>query len=221
MRNVRVVEVDTDLAGAYCGRLFAGAGADVVCAEPPTGSRLRRETPGNFLWEYLAVGKSSAVVEDAVLDELLAWADLVISSADGHADDALAFHERVQQANRAAVHVVTSGFGLTGPYRDWRHSALIDWAAGGQLYLTGEPDREPVQGGGPWASYLTGATAAVGAAAALFQAVRTGEGQLVDVGAMEAMAGLHQWTITMYTHTGCVKTRWGNRFGESFHPIAL
>ena len=25
----------------------------------------------------------------------------------------------------------------------------------------------------------------------------------------------------MYTHTGAVKRRWGNRFAESFHPIAL
>ena len=171
MRNVRVVEVDPNLAGAYCGRLFAGTGAEVVCAEPDSGTRLRGEGEG-YLWEYLAVGKSSVVLDGGVaLDELLAWADVVISSCDGDADGALAFHERVvRRVNRSAVHVVTSGFGLTGPYRNWRHSPLIDWAAGGQLYLTGEPDREPVQGGGPWASYLTGATAAVGAAAALFQA---------------------------------------------------
>ena len=37
----------------------------------------------------------------------------------------------------------------------------------------------------------------------------------------KAMAALHQWTITMYTHTGCIKGRWGNRFAESVHPIAL
>src|SRR5207302_8463590 len=65
------------------------------------------------------------------------------------------------------------------------------------------------------------ATAAAGGAAAVIHAARTGEGQLVDVGAMEALAACHQWSLTMYTHTGCVKRRWGNRFGESFHPIAL
>ena len=31
----------------------------------------------------------------------------------------------------------------------------------------------------------------------------------------------HQWTLTMYTHTGAVKRRWGNLLGESFHPMAL
>ena len=81
-----------------------------------------------------------------------------------------------------------SGFGLTGPYASWRTSPLVDWASGGYLYLTGEPDREPLQGGGPWAAYLHGATAAIGAQAAVLHAARTGEGQLVDVGAMESVA---------------------------------
>src|SRR5204862_4172055 len=62
MSNVRVGEVESAVAGAYCGRLFAGAGAEVVCAEPTAGSRLRGGGRGgggavNFLWEYLAVGK--------------------------------------------------------------------------------------------------------------------------------------------------------------------
>ena len=65
MRNVRVVEVDPDLAGAYCGRLFAGTGAEVVCAEPDSGTRLRGEGEG-YLWEYLAVGKSSVVLDGGV-----------------------------------------------------------------------------------------------------------------------------------------------------------
>jgi crotonobetainyl-CoA:carnitine CoA-transferase CaiB-like acyl-CoA transferase len=181
----------------------------------PDGTRL------SALWEHLATGMRGAVVADAELGEMLAWADVVVSSVDGDADTALALDARIRNGRPDAVHVVTSGFGLTGLYRDWRRTPLIDWAAGGQLYLTGEPDREPLQGGGPWASYLTGATAAIGAMTALLHAARTGEGQLVDVGALESMASLHQWTITMYTHTGCIKRRWGNRFGESVHPIAL
>ena len=119
------------------------------------------------------------------------------------------------------MHTVVSGFGLTGPYATWRSSPLVDWTSGGYLYLTGEPAREPLQGGGPWASYLTGATAAVGSQAAVIRAVRTGEGELVDVGAMEAIAAAHQWSITMFTHTGAIKGRWGLRFGEAFHPMGL
>ncbi len=115
----------------------------------------------------------------------------------------------------------SSGFGLTGPYATWRSTPLVDWAAGGYLYLTGEPDREPLQGGGPWAAFLHGTTAAIGGQAAVMHAACTGAGQLVDIGAMESIAAAHQWSLTMYTHTGAVKRRWGRRFGESYHPMGL
>ena len=159
------------------------------------------------------------MLADDDLDDALRWADVVVSSADGDPDAARALHARVAAADPSTVHVVLSGFGLSGPYAGWRSTPLIDWASGGYLYLTGEPDREPLQGGGPWAAYVHGATAAIGAQAAVFHAARTGEGQLVDVGAMESVAAAHQWSLTMYTHTGAVKRRWGRRFGESFHPM--
>ncbi|MEI7991957.1 MAG: CoA transferase [Actinomycetota bacterium] len=231
MKHVRVVALDPDLAAAYCARLFASVGAEVVIVEPTGGSRLRSEPPmlsgsdgrgTSALWEYLAAGARSAVVpDDGELDALFGWADIVVSTCNGDADAALALRERIRALDPTTVHVVTSGYGLTGPYRNWRRSPLTDWVGGGHAYLTGLPDREPLQGAGPWASYLTGTTAAIGAQAALLHAVRTGEGQLVDVSALESMASLHQWTVTMYTHTGCVKGRWGNRFAESVHPIAL
>lgn len=231
MKNARVLALDPDLAAAYCARLFASGGADVVIVEPVEGSALRRQEPlvrstggvyHGALWEHLAAGSRSVVLEDdSSLDALIEWADIVISVCDGDADGALALREHIRAISPSTVHVVTSGFGLTGPYRNWRRSALTDWVAGGHAYLTGLPDREPLQGGGPWASYVTGQTAAIGAQAALIHAARTGEGQLVDVSAIESMAALHQWTLTMYTHTGCIKGRWGNRFAESVHPIAL
>ncbi len=232
MRGLRVLEIGSTVAGAYCGRLLATVGADVVCLEPAEGVALRDAPPWidagaggerrSAAWEYLGAGKRSVTLgPDGDRDSLLRWADLVVSSTDGDPDSTMNLHRQLESVHPAAVHVALSGFGLTGPYRGWLHTPLTDWAAGGQMFITGEPDREPLQGGGPWASYVAGATAAVGAQAAVIHAARTGEGQLVDAGAMEALAAAHQWTITMYTHTGCVKQRWGNRFGESHHPMAL
>jgi crotonobetainyl-CoA:carnitine CoA-transferase CaiB-like acyl-CoA transferase len=233
VRGIRVVELSSSLAGAYCARLLLEAGAEVVAIEPPEGSPLRAAPPflpasgddaaRSALHEYVNAGKRSAVLapDDDHLDALLATADLVISSCDGAPETARALDRRVKAANAAAVHTVFSGFGLTGPWAGWRRSALTDWAAGGHLYLTGDPAREPLQGGGPWDSYLTGATGAVGAQAALIEAARTGRGQLVDVSAMEATAAAHQWTIVMYTHTGVVKRRWGMRMGEAHHPLSV
>lgn len=229
---MRVLEVGSSVAGAYCGRLFATQGSDVVLLESPGSGSLRDVGPFvladggtrvSALHEYLNASKRSVAVDadDPAVDQLLAWADIVVTSVDGDPDAAAQFDRRVKAANMAAVHVVTSGFGLTGPCSRWRHSGLTDWAAGGYLYLNGDPDREPLQGGGPWASYVAGATAAIAAQAALFKRTCTGRGQLVDVGAMEAVAAAHQWSLTMYTHTGVIKRRWGGRLGESYHPMSL
>jgi crotonobetainyl-CoA:carnitine CoA-transferase CaiB-like acyl-CoA transferase len=228
VKHLRVLLHAPDLAAGYAARLLRAAGADVVVLESARGSRLRpgrAADPGSSAraatWAYLAGGWRSAETEAIDLDAAHRWADLVVSSVDGDPDEVLARHERISSVNPAAVHLVTSGFGLTGPYRAWRHTTLVDWAAGGHMYVTGDPEREPLQGGGPWDTYVAGATAAIGAQAAVIDAVRTGRGQLVDVSVIEAAASMHQWTVTMYTHTGCIKRRWGNRFGESVHPIAL
>ena len=179
-------------------------------------------TPRSAFHEYLDAGKQSVVIDldgpDG--DVALAWADLVIVSVDGDPARATALRERLARSSPAAVVVAVSGFGLTGPYATWHTSDLVDWASGGYLYVSGDPGRPPLQGGGPWASLLTGATAAVAAAVAVIDAARTGTGQLVDVGNMEAIASAHQWSLTMFTHTGVCKQRAGLRF-ENYHPISI
>ncbi len=227
MKGLRVLQIGQSIASSYCTRMFAGTGAEVVLVEPAEGGRMRQVGPfvagsdRRALHEYLQAGKESVVLDEALLDTAIAWSDLVVSDCDGDPEATFELERRVRRLQPAAVHVAISGFGLTGPLSTWRSSPLIDWAAGGYLYITGAPDREPIQGGGPWASYLTGSTAAIGAQAALFHAGRTGVGQLVDISAMESVASGHQWSMTLYTHTGAIKGRWGTRFGESYHPMSL
>jgi len=230
MRNLTVIDASTSAAGAYCTRMFAAFGADVVVAEAPGGHPLRQAPPWitageaepvSAAWAYLAAGKRSVVADEAALDRLAAAADLVVLSADGEPDAALARAERLRRQNPALVVTVTSGFGLTGPYRAWRSTPLVDWAMGGYLLLTGERHREPLAGAGPWSSYVGGATATLASQAALFRARHRGEGDLLDVSAMESAAAGHQWSITLWTHQGVRKTRWGNHHGEAHHPLCL
>ena len=228
--GITVVELGAGVASAYCGRLLAGAGADVVVCEPEGGGRLRSAHPllpgarsGTF--EYLGMYKRSAVLADADLARLVASADIVIDEVDvetGETPEVVtARMERYRRLNPRVIAVVCGPFGLTGPYADRRSSALVDWAMSGYAAITGEPDREPLQAGGPWCAYVNGLTAAIGAMAALRTAERTGRGQLVEVAAMDAMTALHQWTIVLATHQGVRKRRSGNRHAESFHPLGI
>lgn len=232
MRTLTVLDASRSLAGAYCTRLLAALGAEVIVAEEPGGHPLRQappwvtvddEGPRSATWEYLATNKRSVVAapDDARLAALAAEVDLVVLSADGDPDEVAARAAAVRQANPASVVTVVSGFGLTGPYRAYRSSPLVDWAMGGHLLLNGERQREPIAGAGPWSSYLGGATATLASQAAVLRARRSGQGDLLDVGNMAAAAACHQWSITIYTHQGIRKSRWGNRHGEAHHPLSL
>ena len=236
--DVRVLDLSDNVAGAYASKLFAMAGADVVVVEPPGGSPLRQAPPlirtpqpgappQSAAFAYLHAYKRGIGLDvqtpdgRAALERLAGSADLVISSCNGDPDAALARDTQLRDANPQLLHCLVSGYGLTGPYRRFVSSDLTDWAAGGYLAITGFPDREPLQGGGPWCGYATGLTAAVGALSAMTGARQSGRGQLVDIGAMEAMAAAHQWSLVLFSHLGFVKRRGGNRHLESHHPMGL
>jgi crotonobetainyl-CoA:carnitine CoA-transferase CaiB-like acyl-CoA transferase len=236
--EMRVVERGSSVAAAYCGRLLGMLGADVIKLEPPGGDPMRAShprvsaadgTPLSAQFEYLNCYKRSVAVDGPVPagpisvgpapPGLLETADVIIDHVDGDPDQTLEEHKALSAANPRLVHVAISSFGLTGPYRKYRGNDFIDFASGGYTFITGEVDREPVQGGGPWAGHLVGTTAAIAALAGVRQTRRTGRGQLVDVGAMEAIAAAHQWTIVLYTHQGVIKRRSGNMHAESFNPL--
>ncbi len=228
MRGIRVLDLSTDLAGAFCTRLLASAGAEVTIGEPPGGHPLRAAAPllpggRSATWEYLGAYKEAAVVGAEELDQVVGAFDVVVLSANGPVTDVVATAERLRTAHPRLVVAVTSPFGLEGPYAEngWRTTPLQDWAMGGHLSLNGEPDRQPIPGGGPWITYLAGGTAAIGIQTALEGRERTGRGDLVDASTIEAAACAHQWSVTIYTHQGIVKKRAGNRHAESHHPLAL
>ncbi len=233
MSGLRVLDLSDQVSGAYCARLIATAGAQVSLVEPTAGSRLRSKPPlltaidptRSAAFEYLSAWKRGVALDwnsergfDA-LGRLLDQADVVITSMA--APEALAFDGAVRLERPALIHVSATSYGLTGPWAGWRSSDLTDWASGGYLYITGDPLREPLQGAGPWTSYVAGVTAAVGTMAALHARRATGHGQLVDVGTMESMASSHQWSLVMWSHQGRIKHRANNRHAEAHHPVSL
>ena len=123
---------------------------------------------------------------------------------------------------RAPCTPSSAGSGSRGPYARGASSPLVDWASGGYLYLTGEPAREPLQGGGPWASYLTGATAAVGSPG------RRDPSRRAPARASSSTSA--RWRPSPPPTSGrsrCTPTparsrdAWGLRFGEAYHPMGL
>jgi crotonobetainyl-CoA:carnitine CoA-transferase CaiB-like acyl-CoA transferase len=177
LNDVRVVDCTTEIAGPYCSKLLADAGADVVKVEPPAGDPLRHWSSG-ALFEYLNASKRSVRGEAL---ELAASSDILVS---GQRVDAAALWAE----NPSLVVVVITPFGCTGPWSDRQSTEFTLQAACGSIGQRGLPDLPPLSAGGRLGEWLTGTYAALGAVAAHREAVRSGVGELIDVAMLDCMA---------------------------------
>jgi crotonobetainyl-CoA:carnitine CoA-transferase CaiB-like acyl-CoA transferase len=197
LHGIRVIEAGAGVGPAYCGRLLAGMGADVIKLEPPAGDPLRREGPfpgdlpdpersGLFL--HLNTGKRSVLADGPdALRQLVPGADVLLLAHRPSELRRLGIDlAAIQHEFPALVVANVSWFGLTGPYADYLGTELVAYALGGYALLTGSPDREPIKAYGSLVEYQAGAHAALGVMAALQERRHSGHGQLVDVSNMEA-----------------------------------
>lgn len=203
---MKILDLSCDVAGRFGAKLFAQGGEEVLrCAPDLPG----RET----LAAYLDCDKQP--VAPSRLAELVAECDLVWTSFDR---GSLLGHAAGLAIPETCVHVTTSSFGTTGPYASWRGGSLADWAAGGYLFITGDPDREPLSGPENMCAYAAGYTAALGAEAALIDRIRTGRGRRLDISVMETMLLQHQSTFAR-TAAGHLRRRTG-RYTEVY-PLTV
>jgi crotonobetainyl-CoA:carnitine CoA-transferase CaiB-like acyl-CoA transferase len=123
--------------------------------------------------------------------------------------------EDLHGVNSELVIVRVSGFGDTGPYRERPGYGTLAEAMGGFAHHTGDPDGPPFLPGLPIADPITGAMAAVGAIASLFDRQsrsQTGrDGAVVDVNLFTSMAFVATPRLVEYQLTGVSPGRLGNR----------
>ncbi len=208
LSGLRIVDLSTWIAGAYCTKLFADGGAEVIKVEPADGDPLRKWSASGAsvpagsagaLFNYLAASKRSVVVDSSSsLDELLDSADAVVWSRGS----ALTPHEILDRHPHLSVTSITP-FGLEGPWADKPATefTLQAWSGGIVGMWRGAPDRPPVHVGGQIGEWLTGLYAAIGTLASLRRAGSVGE--VVDVSMLEVQAScLTYYPVTFYEQLG-------------------
>jgi crotonobetainyl-CoA:carnitine CoA-transferase CaiB-like acyl-CoA transferase len=227
----RVLELGQSAGSAFCGKLLAEMGLEVVMVEPKAGHPLRSAAPQaaladgatvSALWLYLAGGKRSIMfdAQDAAArtaqDELIAASDLVIHDLPEHAacDAGLTF-ERLRRLRPGIVVAAITPFGSTGPYAGLPSSDLTVYALAGHLHLTGSPDREPLLPYGRQPALFGGVLGATAALAGLLRSRLDGIARSIEVSQQEALAGALDTTVNGYTYTGAMRSRHGNRIQES------
>lgn len=219
LEGVRVLEL-SGLYGAYCGKLFAGLGADVTLVEPPAGSPMRAKPPfvgdhpgpeNSLPFAYFAAGKGSIVLDLEsgtgldTLHRLARDADLVILS--DHPQAASVDLATLCADNPRLVCTRITPFGVSGPYADYLGDDLTLMAMGGLLTMAGFPGEAPVVAYGEQGVLAADQFAAVAALAAVLHAERTGQGELIDVSIQQAVVMALENAAQTYQLEGRIRNR--------------
>ena len=93
-------------------------------------------------------------------------------------------------------------YGLTGPWSMWQGYGHVLQAAAGISHMTAYPDEEPIGTGVAYTDFLVPHFAASALLAALDHRQRTGEGQNIDFGQMEAAIHATETMVLDYTVNG-------------------
>src|SRR6478735_779179 len=201
-----VVDLSTGIAGAYCTKLLADGGAQVVKVEAPEGDPLRRWSASGAaipadrdgaLFTYLSSSKQSLTADPddagtlARVRALLERADAVVWSRGSRLAECAALTPDALRRSAPHLTVTTiTPFGLEGPW--WDRAAteftLQAWSGGIVGLGRGGPERPPIAVGGQIGEWLTGTYAAIGTLASRARARIDGPGELVDVSMLETLA---------------------------------
>jgi crotonobetainyl-CoA:carnitine CoA-transferase CaiB-like acyl-CoA transferase len=226
-----VLDLTTTLAGAWCSRLLADFGADVVMVEAPGGSPLRRlepfatdpasGQPVSIPAAYVLANKQSIELDIAsekgrrVLRQLAERADIVLESAD-----TIGTIEYEPERQPRRIQVAITPHGLDGGRAGWAGNDLTAWALSGWASINGLADRAPLKGSGSNASMVAGVGAFAATLAALAARDRDGRGQRVDVAETEVLTSTFSPSMLRSLYSGRAEAR-DERVDMTTGPVAV
>ncbi len=201
--GVRVLDLSGAI-GAYCSKMLADLGADVLLLEPPGGDPLRRRPPftrvqgggtRSLTFDAYHANKRGITLdttrpESLTLLEALGRSSDVILASPSARRPLVGFHRDIPSlvwARPDAVIASITPFGLSGPLRDARMTPFLSFAMSGAMHRVGDPDGPPLAVPGQLAWDEAGIHGAFGVLAALLNRQRTG-GQLLDLSVHEVGA---------------------------------
>jgi crotonobetainyl-CoA:carnitine CoA-transferase CaiB-like acyl-CoA transferase len=197
--GVRVLDLTTFVTGGFCSAMLANQGAEVIKIERPgVGDDNRHSGPpfvdgeSPYFWT-VNYGKKSVELDlkseagKEALYELAGEADVFLQNyRPGTAERLEVDEEAIRSHNDEIVYCAISAFGQTGPWSKRPGYDLLIQGMSGIMSVTGEDDGRPVKVGLPMTDLITAMWAAFGVSTALYRRERTGEGEYIDLGMLEA-----------------------------------
>jgi crotonobetainyl-CoA:carnitine CoA-transferase CaiB-like acyl-CoA transferase len=120
--------------------------------------------------------------------------------------------ETLRALNPRLIYASSSGYGTSGPYKDYPAMDITVQAMSGVMSTTGFPDRDPVKAGPAICDFLAGIHLHSAIVTALFQRERTGVGSRVEVAMFDSTYPSLMSSLGLFFGSGGdVPLRTGNR----------
>ena len=226
LAGLRVLDL-TGRMGGYCGLLLANLGAEVILIETPDGDAMRRDGPfkddepdpeKSLSFAAYHTNKNGIVLDlearddQETLKRLAQGADVLLEDKPvGFLDRQHLGFSALRELNQKLVMTSITGFGQSGPYREFKAPSIVAFAMGGLMNVCGHPGRAPLMGPCDIAYHLASVHAAFGTLLALFNRRESGRGEHVEASLQEVLvADPFLRLITCYSVTGEITARTGH-----------
>jgi len=220
LQGVRVIDAAAVIAAPFGAALMGDFGAEVIKVEMPgTGDSSRGMGPfynGQSLrWPTFSRNKKAITLDlrkeegkDLFL-KLVAKSDVIFENfRTGTFDKWGLDYETLKKANPKIIVVHITGYGQTGPNAHLAGFGTPCTAFSGLTYITGYPDKPPVNPPISLADYLAGLYGAFAAMMCLYyRDVSNGPGQEADVSLYEGIIRMLEGHIADYHKSGAIRER--------------
>ncbi len=207
LRGLRMADLTQQYAGPLGTELLAYYGMEVVKIETGTIPSKEREAAVHACMNRAKLGCTLNLRHPQgkeLFKQLVAKSHVVVDNFSSGVLERLGFSfEVLQQINPGVVQVVMPGWGLTGPLKSWVAWGWQLLAYTGIMRLWGYPD-SPMETRCKiaWPDRVGSVTMALGVLAALEYQARTGKGQFIEAGMLEAQGSMMGPAILDYTVNG-------------------
>ncbi|MGH8546234.1 MAG: CaiB/BaiF CoA transferase family protein, partial [Gammaproteobacteria bacterium] len=225
LAGLRMADLTQQYAGPLGTELLAYYGMEVVKIESAVVPSKEREAAVHACMNRAKLGCTINLRNaegKELFKQLVAKSDVVVDNFSSGVLERLGFSfDALQKINPGIVQAVMPGWGLTGPLKSWIAWGWQLLAYTGIMRLWGYPD-SPMETRCKiaWPDRVGSVTMALGVLAALEYQTRTGKGQFIEAGMLEAQGSMMGPAILDYTVNGNEWDAMGYReiLGEPYAP---
>ncbi len=230
LSGVRILDFGHVLAAPFCTRLLADLGADVVRVESskhpdfPWPSSYRHPDGRHASYLNTNRNKRSVAIDLKhpegvdIARRLAGVSDVVVENFSAGVMARLGLgYETLRESNPGLIFASMSGYGNTGPRRDWTSMNMNLQGYAGLMQVTGAEGDPPTAISNSWNDYIGGLHTCYAVIGALTERESTGKGIHLDMGQFECSVSMIAPLVLFSAVNGRNPERMGNR-SDRFSP---